>query len=65
MNKTSISNFIKKKLKKKKILIDTRNFSKSFISELIQTSTKSGNVIVHDSKNSVDEVWAEKPKAGK
>ena len=52
LNKTSISNFIKKRLKKKKFLLILEIFLKSFISELIQTSTKSGNVIVHDSKNS-------------
>ena len=49
LSRTSIQNFISSNLKKK-ILVDTRIFSRSFILELINSSKKSNTKIIHDKK---------------
>ena len=61
LSQISITNFIGKNLKKKKILIDTKNFSKAFILDLINVSKKSDVLINHDKKNSIDLIWTDKP----
>ena len=62
LSRTSIQNFISSNLKKKKILVDTRIFSRSFILELINSSKKSNTKIIHDRKNTIDSIWKDKPK---
>ena len=62
LSRTSIQNFISSNLKKKKILVDTRIFSRSFILELINSSKKSNTKIIHDKKNTIDSIWKDKPK---
>ena len=61
LSQISITNFIGSNLKKKKILIDTKNFSKAFILDLINVSKKSDVLINHDKKNSIDLIWTDKP----
>ena len=61
LSKINVVNFIKKNLKKKKILVDTRTFSKTFILDLISVSKKSDVTIIHDKKNSVDLTWRDRP----
>ena len=63
LNKISVTNFIAKNLKKKKILVDTRTFSRNFILELINASKKLDILIIHDKKNSIDSIWIDKPKS--
>ena len=59
LSKINVVNFIKNNLKKK-ILVDTRTFSKTFILDLISVSKKSDVTIIHD-KNSVDLTWRDRP----
>ena len=61
LSQISITNFVASNLKKKKILIDTKNFSKGFIVDLINVSKKSDVLINHDKKNSIDLIWTDKP----
>ena len=61
LSKINVVNFIKNNLKKKKILVDTRTFSKTFILDLISVSKKSEVTIIHDNKNSIDLIWRDRP----
>ena len=61
LSKINVVNFIKNNLKKKKILVDTRTFSKTFVLDLISVSKKLDVTIIHDKKNSVDLIWRDRP----
>ena len=61
LSKINVVNFIKNNLKKKKLLVDTRTFSKTFILDLISVSKKSEVTIIHDNKNSIDLIWRDRP----
>ena len=61
LSKINVVNFIKNNLKKKKLLVDTRTFSKTFILDLISVSKESEVTIIHDNKNSIDLIWRDRP----
>ena len=63
LSKISVSNFISKNLKKKKIIVDTKIFSRSFMIELINSSKIAKAKIIHEKKNSIDLIWNDKPKS--
>ena len=63
LSKISVSNFISKNLKKKKIIVDTKIFSRSFMIELINSSKIAEAQIIHEKKNSIDLIWNDKPKS--
>ena len=63
LSKISVSNFISKNLKKKKIIVDTKIFSRSFMIELINSSKIAEARIIHEKKNSIDLIWNDKPKS--
>ena len=62
LKENSIVNFLTQKLKNKKILIDTKCFSKNFILDIINNLKSSKNTIIHDEKNLVDSIWFDRPK---
>ena len=64
LSKINVVNFIKNNLKKK-ILVDTRTFSKTFILDLISVCKKSDVTIIHDNKNSIDLIWKDRPNKSK
>ena len=62
INQETISDFISRKFKNTKILLDTKNFSKNFILNLLRNNLPKKNEIIHDKKNLIDCIWTNKPK---
>ena len=62
LKELSIIDFLKKKLKSKKILIDTKCFTKDFILQVLSTLQYSKNQIIQDKNGLVDSLWVDRPK---
>ena len=61
LNKVNLINFFSG-LKNKKILTDTKCFSKNLILEISKSLQQSNSKLIHDRKNLIDCIWLEKPK---
>ena len=57
----NLSNFFSG-LKNKKILTDTKCFSKNLILEISKSLQQSNSKLIHDRKNLIDYIWLKKPK---
>ena len=53
----SLKSFLKEKIKKKKIILDTRTFSKNQLIPIIDDSKFSQNEYIHDTYNIIDTLW--------
>ena len=62
LNQDTVADFIFKNFKKTKILVDTKNFSKNFISNIIKKNLTRKNKIIHDPENLIDSLWINKPQ---
>ncbi|MBS91798.1 MAG: hypothetical protein CMM95_01920, partial [Rickettsiales bacterium] len=60
INKTSFAKFLEKKLKNKKILLNTKTFTKDFIIKSMRHASLSNNKLIHEKKNLVDKIWKRK-----
>jgi len=61
LTKTNFFTFFKQKIKKSRILADFKLFRIDFIKKLKQISQSNNNTIIDDLKNTVDEIWVNKP----
>ena len=62
ISKINIIDFLRKKLKKKKILVDTRCLTKDFVLQVLNTLKYSKNKIIHDKNGLIDSIWINRPK---
>ena len=62
LNQETVADFIFRNFKKTKILVDTKNFSKNFISNIIKKNLTRKNKIIHDQENLIDSLWINKPQ---
>ena len=62
LNQESVSDFIFRNFEKTKILVDTKNFSKNFILNIIKKNLIRKNKIIHDKENLIDSLWTNKPQ---
>ena len=60
LNKENLINFFSS-FKNKKILTDTKCFSKNLIIEISKSLKHSNSKIIHDTKNLIDCIWSERP----
>ncbi len=63
LNKESLTNFFSD-FKNKKILTDTKCFSKNLIIKISKSLQQSNSKLIHDRKNLIDCIWSERPKEG-
>ena len=61
LNKENLINFFSS-FKNKKILTDTKCFSKNLIIEISKNLQQSNGKLIHDRKNLIDSIWLERPK---
>ncbi len=62
LNETGVIPWIEQNLQRKKILLDTKTFSKNFVQRLFEISKKAKNKIIHDKSNLVDKIWKNRPE---
>ena len=62
LNQETVADFIFRNFKKTKILVDTKNFSKNFILNIIKKNLTRKNKIIHDQENLIDSLWINKPQ---
>ena len=59
-SKLSLSDYIRENVKKKKILLDTRLFSRDLVNKLINSSKPNQNKIIHDKDLILDKLWKDR-----
>ena len=62
LKEVNIIDFLREKLMKKKILVDTRCLTKDFVLQVLNTLKYSKNKIIHDKNGLVDSLWINRPK---
>ena len=59
-SKLSLNDYITENVKKKKILLDTRLFSRDLVNKLINSSKLNQNKIIHDKDLILDKLWKDR-----